>query len=60
MRKITLEELERACRMLAAKRHACGDGLLQDALEIGEAVIRETIRECREAHTNFIVLEDIS
>ncbi len=60
MRKITLEELEQARRVLAAKRYACADGLLQDALEIAEAIISETIRECKEKHLYYVRLEELT
>jgi len=59
MRKVTLKELEQARSILAAKRYACGDGLLQDALEIAEALIKENIREAKEAHATYIKLEEL-
>lgn len=59
MRKVTLGELEQARKVLAAKRYACADGLLQDALEIAEALIKEIIRECEEKHLDYVKLEEL-
>jgi len=58
MRRVTLKELEQARKILAAKRYACGDGLLQDALEIGEALIKLAIHDMGRRELNYILLEE--
>lgn len=57
MRKITREELEQARRILAAKRYAIGDGLLQEALEIAECLILTTLSVMGEI--DYVFVEDI-
>jgi len=59
MRKVTLEELEQARKILAAKRYACGDGLLQDALEIAECLIATQKSIMIPGQIEYVILEEL-
>jgi len=59
VRKISREQLELAKKMLAVKRYSCGDGLLQDALEVAECLILTQLTMVGPEKTDYIYVEDL-